>query len=244
MSNLPQNFITLTFHPQLIFNGYGQTEVYGISGTVQERGHLGTLKPDFEMKIVNPDTEEPLGPYQEGEVRIKGSTMMISYLNKPKSDYFDSEGFGKTGDIGYYDSNGFLHFVDRMKEVIKYCNNHIAPTEIEDILQTHPKVQESLAFGIKDPSVQELLSVVVVPKPGEKVRIPSLDEDFKFEMSTLILYLQIDEEEIKKFVDERVDADFKKVRGQVIMRNELPRNSMGKLLRREMRRWAEEEAKS
>lgn len=154
----------------MILNAYGQTEIYGISGTVQEKCHLGTIKPDIELKIVNPDTEELLGPYQDGEIRVKGSTMMTGYLNKPLSDYFDSQGYGKTGDIGYYDSNGFVHYVDRLKEVIKYCNNHIAPTQIEDILQTHPKIQESLAFGIKDPSVQELLSVVVVPKEGKQVR--------------------------------------------------------------------------
>ena len=46
--------------------------------------------------------------------------MMIGYLNQPKSNYFDDEGFGRTGDIGYYDENGVFYYVERLKEVIKY----------------------------------------------------------------------------------------------------------------------------
>ena len=125
-----------------------------------------------------------------------------------------------TGDMGYYDENGFLHFVDRIKELVKYCNNHIAPTEIEDILQTHPDVHECLVYGRKEPTVQELLSAVVVPKD---------------ESETLT------EKEIIRFVNSKVDSDFKKLRGGVIFREWLPRNTMGKLLRREMRLWAERE---
>ena len=71
---------------------------------------------------------------------------MIGYLNKPKSAYFDEDGFGKTGDLGYFDRHGGLYYVDRMKEVIKYCNNHVAPTELEDIIQVHIVFQSRLAI--------------------------------------------------------------------------------------------------
>ena len=97
----------------------------------------------------------------------------------------------------------------------------MAPTELEEILQTHPAVAESLVFGIKEPSVQELISAVVV-----------LRDDAG----------STSEQDIKKFVNGRVNADFKKIRGRVLFRNSVPRNTSGKLLRREMRRWAEEEA--
>ena len=97
----------------------------------------------------------------------------------------------------------------------------MAPTQLEDILQTHPAVTERLVFGIKEPSVQELISAVIV-----------LREDAH----------NVSEKDIANYVNSRVDADYKKIRGRVLFRKVLPRNTSGKLLRREMRRWAEEEA--
>ena len=76
-------------------------------------------------------------------------------------------------------------------------------------------------FGIKEPAVQELVSAVVVLRGGESN--------------------EVDEDDIRRFVESRVDADYKRVRGKVIFRDALPRNTMGKLLRREMRKWAEEQ---
>ena len=103
----------------------------------------------------------------------------------------------------------------------RYCNNHVAPTELEEILQFHPAVKECLVFGIKEPSVQELISAVVVFKEG---------------------HLPVTEDDIKTFVNSRVNADFKKIRGRVLFRESVPRNTLGKLLRRDMRKWAEDEA--
>ena len=102
----------------------------------------------------------------------------------------------------------------------RYCNNHIAPTEIEDVLQTHPDVLEALVFGMKDPAVQERVSAVVVLKPGRRAEV----------------------EDIVQFVNDRVDADYKKLSGKVFFRSALPRNTIGKLLRREMRDWADRQA--
>ena len=97
----------------------------------------------------------------------------------------------------------------------------MAPTQLEDILQTHPAVIESLVFGIKEPTVQELVSAVVVLRDNTK---------------------KLSEDDIVHYVNNRVDADYKKIRGRILFRKVLPRNTSGKLLRREMRRWAEEEA--
>ena len=96
---------------------------------------------------------------------------MLHYLKRPKEteEYFDFENFGHTGDLGYYNDEGYVVYVDRMKELMKYKNNHVAPTEIEDILQKHEAVQECLVFGKKDPRVMELISAVVVVKPDKKV---------------------------------------------------------------------------
>ena len=114
-----------------------------------------------------------------------------------------------------------MSYICNVQSILRYCNNHVAPTELEDILQTHPAIAESLVFGIKEPSVQELVSAVVVLRDDAKI---------------------VSEEDIKEFVNGKVNADFKKIRGQVLFRKSVPRNTSGKLLRREMRLWAEEEA--
>ena len=113
------------------------------------------------------------GVNETGEICIKSSCHMLCYLKRPKEteEYFDFEEFGHTGDLGFYNQEGWITYVDRMKEVIKYKNNLVAPTEIEDILQKHEAVQESLVFGKKEPSVQELISAVVIIKPDKKVSI-------------------------------------------------------------------------
>ena len=125
-----------------------------------------------------------------------------------------------------WSSKLMLHFSSMLflcnaLSIQRYCNNHVAPTELEDILQTHPAIAESLVFGIKEPSVQELISAVVVLRDDAKI---------------------VSEEDIKEFVNGKVNADFKKIRGRVLFRKSVPRNTSGKLLRREMRLWAEEEA--
>ena len=184
--------------------------------------HLKRIR-ECVLQIVDPDTREKCGPNQEGEICSKADgTSMMGYLNQPRETYFDQEGFGMTGDLGYYDQNGALHYVDRMKELIKFCNNHVSPTQLEDILQSHPFVRESLVFGIQEPSLQELVSAVVV-----------LNDEAN----------SLSELDVKEYVNARVDADYKKIRGKVIFRKCLPRNTMGKLLRREMRKWAEEQSR-
>lgn len=146
---------------------------------------------------------------------------MLRYLKRPKQtkEYFDSDGFAHTGDLGFYDENGEIFFVDRMKELIKYKNAHIAPTELEELLMSHHAVQDCLIFGRKDAKVQELVTAVVVLKPNK---------------------LQVNEQELLTFFNVQV-PDFKRIRGGIIFREKIPRNVIGKLLRREMRDWAEKQ---
>lgn len=132
---------------------------------------MGTLRTGCQVKVVNPDTGAICEPNEVGEICIKSRSMMMEFLDRPGNDYFDTSGFGKTGDLGYYRQDGRFFFVDRIKEVVKYCNNIISPTEIEDLIQSHPNVLECLAFGIKNPSVQEELSAVVVLKDEGQVRV-------------------------------------------------------------------------
>lgn len=150
-----------------VLNGYGQTES-GIVCAGFANGNLGMMFPHYKVKIEDPETGLRCKTGEIGEICIKGPFRMLKYLKRPKEtdEYFDFEGFGHSGDLGYYDKEGNLIYVDRIKELIKYKNNHVSPTELEDILQKHPSVQESLVFGKKDPHVQEIICAVVVKKPG------------------------------------------------------------------------------
>jgi len=204
---------------QGVCNGYGQTES-GIVSIGFENGNLGMIMPQFKVKIQDPNTGKRCGPNETGEICVKTPFSMLCYLKRPKEteEYFDFEEFGHTGDLGFYDNKGWIVYVDRMKEVIKYNNNHVSPTEIEDILQKHEAVQECLVFGKKEPRVQELITAVVVSKHNTKVT----------------------ENELIEFVNSKV-IDYKKIRGGIMFRDEIPRNNVGKLVRRKMREWAEQQ---
>ncbi len=105
-----------------------------------------------------------------------------------------------------------------MRELLKYHNHHVSPTELEDILQEHPAVGEVMVFGRPDPHAMELVTAVVVRSKG-------------FEDTV--------EKELVDFVAARV-VEPKRLHGGVMFADSIPRNSVGKLLRREMRKWAQE----
>ena len=104
--------------------------------------------------------------------------------------------------------------------MIKYQANHVSPIEIENILHQHPAIKDCVVFGKNDPEVQELISAAVVLKNNEK---------------------DIDKEIIRDFVNKRVKVDYKRLRGDIMTIDYIPRNSTGKQLRREIRKWAEKQ---
>lgn len=81
----------------------------------------------------------------------------------------DSNNWLHTGDIGYYDQEGFFYVVDRLKELIKYKGMQIAPSELEHLLLTHPDVAESAVIGVPDEEAGELPKAFIVKKPGSKI---------------------------------------------------------------------------
>ncbi|XP_059093403.1 luciferin 4-monooxygenase-like isoform X1 [Tigriopus californicus] len=204
-----------------VLNIYGQTEG-GLLTLGLSTATLGSILPGISVKVENVATGERCGPNEEGEFCYKTPVVMKGYHNRPKDNaaFFDHEGYAHSGDLVFYTPDGALHYVDRLKEIMKYKNNHVAPTELEGILQRHPAVQECLIFGKPDPEVQELISAVVVVKPGH----------------------QVTGDELRNFVNKDV-TDYKKIRGDVLFRDDIPRNSVGKLIRREMREWARHQAK-
>ena len=87
--------------------------------------------PGNELRIVDPDTGRILGPNEDGEFTVRGPTLMDHYVKVNREDCFDRDGFFHTGDIGFYDTDGFVHFTGRRTEMIKTAGANVSPAELE-----------------------------------------------------------------------------------------------------------------
>ena len=146
-----------------------------------------------------------------GELVIKGPMVMKGYHNMPtETSNTLRDGWLYTGDIARMDEDGYFYIVDRKKELIKPGGFQVWPREVEEVISEHPNVIEAGVAGIPDPYRGETVKAWVVVKPGET----------------------LDEEEIKSWCAESL-ADFK-VPDQVEFRDELPKTTIGKILRREL----------
>jgi len=147
--------------------GLELVEAYGIievglpfinsSRNTEKRGSVGTILPDYEVKIVNPDKDGV------GEVYIKGKGMFDAYFSPwlRRRDLI-SEGWFKTGDLGRLDSEGFLHIAGREKNIINFTGMKIFPYEVESVLNQHPDIRESLVYGTLHPQYGELPCAKIV----------------------------------------------------------------------------------
>ncbi|XP_025837019.1 4-coumarate--CoA ligase 1-like isoform X2 [Agrilus planipennis] len=212
---------TKAFPTAKITNVYGQTELVNISFFPRNeklakkheekvfKGSCGKIGPGITMRIVDLDTEDILGPNEEGEIRIRSHTLMNGYYGVDSSDVYDSQGWFKTGDIGYYDEDEFLYIVGRCKEILRYKSFPINPSILEDILLHHPAIKECIVIGV----------------PHE------IDGDHPVAFVTLKEGYNIDPNELQNFVDGRVD-DRNKLRGGVILIDKIPLTPTGKPQRR------------
>ena len=124
---------------------------------------------------------------------------------------FLGDGYIHTGDLASYSKNGLFKYEGRLKELIKYKNYHLYPLEIENVICQHPDVIEAAVFGRPEPTVQELVTAVVVKAPNSS----------------------LSEQEILALVDKEVD-DSKRLRGGVIFVKSLPKNPVGKIQRKKL----------
>lgn len=142
--------------------GYGLTETAPILALNRldnfKDNAAGIPLPGVEIKINNPDSEGI------GEIFTRGKNVMLGYYKNPKlTEETFKNGWFKTGDIGYIDSDGFLHISGRKKNVIiSKSGKNIFPEEIEDILNRNPFIQECLVYGEKDEKQDEIIAVQLV----------------------------------------------------------------------------------
>jgi fatty-acyl-CoA synthase len=117
-----------------------------------------------------------VAPGEQGEILVKGPTLMEGYYRVPRADTFDAEGFFRTGDLGWFDADGCLHFAGRSKDVIKTAGVNVAAAEVEEALGRHPAVKAAHVVGVPHPTRGENVAAFVVPRPGETADPAALTE--------------------------------------------------------------------
>ncbi|XP_011629958.1 luciferin 4-monooxygenase-like [Pogonomyrmex barbatus] len=201
----------------LINNGYGSTDAAG-ELTAQTKdskaGSVGFLIPNVQIKITNTETEEILGANKVGEVRVKVPFVMTGYHKNPEATKkaFDSDGWLRTGDLGYYDDDGELFIVGRISDFILFRAINVSPAEIETVILTHPAVFE----------------VAVIGKPHE------IDEQHPMAIVSVIPGKTVTEQEIITLVEKNL-PDYCRLRGGVKFIDELPHTVTGKVSKKELR---------
>ncbi|GFP82440.1 4-coumarate--coa ligase-like 9 [Phtheirospermum japonicum] len=162
---------------RVIFQGYGMTETAGgVTRTVgpeeaKRYGSAGRLSENVEAKIVDPSSGEALPPGQRGELWVRGPMIMKGYAGDEvaTSVTLDSEGWLKTGDLCYFDQDGFIYIVERLKELIKYKAYQVPPAELEQILQSIPEVADAAVIPYPDEEAGEIPMAYIVRKPGSTI---------------------------------------------------------------------------
>lgn len=205
-----------------VFEGYGLSEAPTAThcnplNGVNKTGSIGMPLPDVEVKIINLDNgETEMAQGEIGEIVVHAPQVMKGYHNMPTETanslrkLSDGKVWLFTGDIAQMDEDGYFYIVDRKKELIKPGGYQVWPREVEEVLAAHPKIMDVGVAGIPDPYRGETVKAWIVLKPGETVT----------------------EEELKAFCKERLAAY--KVPTHYEFRSELPKTTVGKILRREL----------
>lgn len=161
-----------------------------------------------EMGILD-ETGRVLEAEVNGEVCIRGPNVTNGYKNNPDANTAAFQfGWFHTGDLGYFDSDGYLHLVGRIKELINRGGEKISPIEVDAVLLSHPDIAQAVAFGVPDDKYGEEINCAIIPREGSN----------------------IDEEEVLRFSKKNL-ASFK-VPKKVFITDSLPKTATGKILRR------------
>ncbi len=153
--------------------GYGLTETCAFffthwSTTPREvtRRSMGRLLPGNQLRVVDPGSGRLLGPGEDGELALKGPTLMLRYLGRSPDECFDADGFLHTGDTGSVDDEGWVHFTGRRTEMIKTGGANVSPAELEVQLRACAPVKLARIVGVPDPRLDQLVVACVTLKDG------------------------------------------------------------------------------
>ena len=203
----------------VLVEGYGMTESSPIvvgnpMGPSRRPGTVGVPFPSTEIRVVDPDdTSVDRGVNDEGELLVRGPQVFSGYWNRPTetAETLLSGGWLRTGDIVTVSADGFVTIVDRIKELIITGGFNVAPTEVEEALISHPDVADAAVVGIRTPQGGEDVVAAVVLRPGVVLDVSAVREHLRERMAAY------------------------KVPRRIEVVDELPRNIVGKVLRRVVR---------
>jgi acyl-CoA synthetase (AMP-forming)/AMP-acid ligase II len=212
-------------------NAFGQTETsstittlgpedHVISGTPEEKAKklkrletsIGRPMSDVEMKVIDAEGND-LPPGEIGEFVARGPRIMKGYFKDEEktAQAFTKDGWLRTGDTGYMDEEGYFYLAGRGDDMIIRGGENISPEEVETVLYSHPKIEEAAVIGVPDPEWGQEPRAIVVLKKGKSAT----------------------PEEIIEYCRQKLSS-FKRPRSVVFV-DELPRNPMGKVLKRVLR---------
>ncbi|MGH9060412.1 MAG: AMP-binding protein, partial [Acidimicrobiales bacterium] len=225
---LSEGFRTRTGRPLL--QAWGMTETHPIASVCQVRSSRqgasddeladlratqGLVAPGVELRIVEPGTEDEL-PWDgkaSGELQAVGPWVARDYYNDPRSrDSFTSDGWLRTGDVATISPDGYIHLVDRTKDLIKSGGEWISSVGLENELMAHPKVAEAAVIAVPHERWSERPLACVVPREGEVLT----------------------REEIVEFLTGRVAKWW--IPDEVVFIDEVPKTSTGKFSKKDLRR--------
>ena len=159
-----------------IREGYGTTECVTASCLTpydkEKEGSIGIPYPDTYYMICKPGTTEPCDANEDGEICLRGPSVMLGYLDRPQETadtlrtHADGYVWLHTGDLGFMDEEGFIFFKQRIKRMIITSGYNVYPSQIENIIDGHPAVQMSCVIGVKDPYKMQKVKAFVVLKEG------------------------------------------------------------------------------
>jgi acyl-CoA synthetase (AMP-forming)/AMP-acid ligase II len=212
--------------PGRLYELYGLTEgfvtILDRDDAVRKSGSVGVPPPFYRVRIVREDGSEATCG-EIGEIVGRGPITMTGYYQRPDlTSQTIRDGWVYSGDLGYLDAEGFLHLVDRKKDMIDSGGVKVYPRDIEEIVALHPDVREVAVIGIPDDKWGETPLAAVILHPGATVAAETLRE----------------------WINSHVSARYQRVANVLIM-SEFPRSAAGKTLKRELREpyWAGRERK-
>ncbi len=157
--------------------GFGMTEVgpgcFALDPWDAERkiGSIGTPNFFIDAKVVDPETGKDCNSNEVGELMFRGPSVTIGYWNRPELNktLLDEAGWFKTGDMVYYDDEGYYYVVDRVKDMFISGAENVYPREIEQVLEQHPQIAQVQVIGVPDSKWGEVGRAIVVLKPEQEV---------------------------------------------------------------------------
>lgn len=212
--------------PALRPNGLGMTETCGPPTYTRERalpeslrGAFGPAIPGVEHRIVDPDTGERLGPGASAEICVRGPSLMQGLHELEREQVFDRDGFFCTGDLGRFTPEGVRYFEGRRGDMIKAGGANVTPSEVESVIAGFAEVKEAYVVGLPDPERGEAVAAAAVPEAGAAIGPDEVRARAK-----------------------AVRAAYKVPRHVVIARHdELPFTATGKIDKRRLRAWLEQQ---